>query len=522
MNSKDVIAAVSLANLVYLRLWAELFASGPTTTYWLKNPPRASHFIALLINITMLSLVFLGGIIGLRQGKSWARRLIPFASLAILGSLANSFRTLIGNRGNSLFLKFVEQRAPAIGVALAILITVALTFGGLRALKPAYLLLVILSPFALISIAQAAYHLAHVDADSMADGPFAARLPAKPASAPRLLWFIFDEWDQDLTFPDRPPRISLPEIDRLRAGALYAANAQPAGPMTDVSMPALTIGRRLTDILPASPGELMITPEGGGGKRPWSAQDNVFREARALGFNTAVVGWAIPYCRVLKSDLTECWWQSGSNQYNSAGSTIPELLFGQPRSLWENIYRSPFGQSLSTVRHAVTYHEVLAKAKAAVTDTANGLTLLHMPVPHPPYFYSAATGRDDLRSTPFTAILDQGQQGYIDALALTSRTIGELRTAMEQAGLWNSTTHIFSADHPFRHRVALDGKPVSRHVPYLVKLAGQTGPVDYQAPFSTLLTRKLILAVLSGEVAQPGQLSGWLDAHRGEFPLQQP
>jgi Sulfatase len=517
MKWTDPIAALSLANLVYLRLWAELLAMGPTTVYWLKAPPRPEHFIALMINVVLLSLLILAGIVGLRSKRTWARRATPLVGLAILVSLVNSLRTLVGNPGNSLFLKFVEQRAPAIGVALAILIILALVFGGLKALRPVYRLLLLVSPFVVFSFGQAAYRIANYDPSPMADGVTASRLPDKPAGSPRVVWIIFDEWDYELSYVQHPSRIALPELDRLSETSLFGANVQSANMMTDWSMPALTMGREVQDITPSTPSELMIHPKDSADWVPWSHQETVFRKAREMGFNTSIVGWAIPYCRVLNHDLSECWWYSGSNQYNSAGDTVPKLLLGQPRSLYENIYRSPFGQSLSTSRHARSYHTVMAKAVEAACNTANGLTLIHLPVPHPPYFYSAATGRDDLNDTLFTGLPRQTQQGYVDALALTARSIGELRGAMERAGVWDSTTIVFSADHPFRHRVNLDGQPVSHRVPYLVKMAGQNGAIKYEPSFSALLTKGLILAVLSGDVARPEQLPAWLDQHRNQF-----
>ena len=198
----------------------------------------------------------------------------------------------------------------------------------------------------------------------------------------------------------------------------------------------------------------MIRPRDSGTYVRWSEQDTVFREARKMGFNTAVVAWAIPYCRVLKNDLSDCWWWSGSNQYNSVGSTVPEMLLNRPRSLFENIYRSPFGQSLSTTRHIWVTENVVAKSLEVARDPGIGLALLHMPVPHPPYFYNAVTGKNDRGATPITGIFQQTQEGYIDALALTDKIIGQLRRSMEQAGVWDTTTVIFSADHPYRHRPA--------------------------------------------------------------------
>jgi hypothetical protein len=133
------------------------------------------------------------------------------------------------------------------------------------------------------------------------------------------------------------------------------------------------------------------------------------------------------------------------------------MLPNLARSLYENVYRSPFGQSLSTTRHSWVTASVAAKSLEVACDPGTGLALLHMPVPHPPYFYNAVTGKNDRGATPIAGIFQQTQEGYIDALALTDKIIGQLRHSMEHAGVWDSTTVIFSADHPYRHRPALDG-----------------------------------------------------------------
>jgi arylsulfatase A-like enzyme len=163
---------------------------------------------------------------------------------------------------------------------------------------------------------------------------------------------------------------------------------------------------------------------------------------------------------------------------------------------------------------------VLAKSLQVAPEGGFGLTLLHLPVPHPPYFYNAATGKNDFGATPFFGILKQNQQGYIDALELTDKTICAIRREMEKAGTWDTTTLIFSSDHPYRHHDTLDGKARSNTVPYLIKMAGQSSGLQYDTPFSALLTGKLILACLSGELSRPEQVAGWLDAHRSEYPIQ--
>ena len=515
----DWLAGLSLANLVFLRCWAELLGPEQTRIYWLTNVPAPLHYVALMLDVLLLGTFFCFLMGGIRHNSRTAARIMLASGLAILISLVNSLRTLIGNPGGSLFLRFVEQRAPAIGVGIAILLVCALVFGGIRALRPAYKLLVVLSPFLLFTFGQSIYRIATFDDRPTRNGPMAPRLAPKPAGAPRVVWVIFDEWDQELTFSERPSRIQLPEIDRLRATGFSASEAIRPNMFTDWSMPALTTGIALDDIHPDGPAELMIHPLGSDTYIRWSQQDTVFREARKMGFNTAIVAWAIPYCRVLKNDLSGCWWWSGSNQFNSVGSTLPEMLVNRARSLYENIYRSPFGQSLSTTRHIWVTENVVAKSFEVACDPSFGLALLHMPVPHPPYFYNAATGKNDRGATPGTGIFQQTQEGYIDALALTDKIVGQLRHSMEQAGVWDSTTVIFSADHSFRHRASLDGHPVSRRVPYLVKMAGPQKQLSYGAPFSALLTRKLIQAILSGGLSRPEEIGSWIDARRADYRL---
>ena len=516
---RDWLAGLSLANLVFLRCWAELLGPEETRIYWLMSVPAPRHYLAVMLDVVLLGTFFGVLMDGIRRNSKLAYRMMLISGVVTLLSLVNSLRTLIGNPGASLFLRFVEQRAPAIGVGLAIGLVGALVFGGIRALRPVYKLIMLVSPFVLFTFGQSVYKIVTFDDRATRDGPLAARLPAKGADAPRVVWVIFDEWDPELTFWERPARIRLPEIDRLRGEAFWAAEAIRPNMFTDWSMPALTTGIALTDIHPGGPGELMIRPRDAEKFIRWSEQDTVFRGARKLGFNTAVVAWAIPYCRVLKADLSECWWWSGSNQYNSVGDTLPAMMVNDARSLGENTYRSPFGMPLSATRHIWVTENVVAKSLEVACDRGVGMALLHMPVPHPPYYYNAATGKNDRGAAPVTGMFEQTQEGYVDALALTDKIIGQLRQGMEAGGVWESTTVIFSADHPYRHRNGLDGHANSRRVPYLVKMAGQRKALSYQAPFSALVTRELILAILSGELSHAEELPGWLDRRRAEYRL---
>lgn len=511
---RDLLVSLSLANLVYIRSWAEVLTFDRNAIYWLKSPPPPAYFLGLILAIVALTVLIWLVLRQMARAKNHrVRRFLPFVFIVPLLTLLNSVRTLIGTPGQSLFLQFVQQRALAIGAAMALLAVIGLMVGGQRAQKLISGILLLFFPLTLLAFGQAIYRIIYFDPSPMADQPAASFLPAKPAGAPRFLWVIFDEWDQQLSFAERPHTLALPEIDRLRAQSLMATNTDTPAMMTDVSMPALITGRRLANVQAHGSSELLVQPAASREWLPWSQQPNVFDQARALGFNTAVVAWAIPYCRVINRSLSGCWWWSGSSQYNSTGTTAAQVFFNLPRGLFETVYRSPFGQSLSTVRHESTYENVLRQSEAAIASQQFGLILLHLPVPHPPYFYDPSTGRFTWGDHLLTGLLGSGQDGYLGGLALVDRSIGELRSLMEQKGLWDSTSILFSADHPFRHRPAFDGRPVDHRVPFLLKLAGQERELHYDAPFSALLSKDLMLAVLGGQIATSGQAVAWLDRH---------
>jgi hypothetical protein len=41
----------------------------------------------------------------------------------------------------------------------------------------------------------------------------------------------------------------------------------------------------------------------------------------------------------------------------------------------------------------------------------------------------------------------------------------------------------------------------------------------YDTPFSALLTKKLILAILAGELSRPDEIPSWIDGHRADYRL---
>ena len=169
-------------------------------------------------------------------------------------------------------------------------------------------------------------------------------------------------------------------------------------------------------------------PSAPNGQRHWRDLPNVFSRAREAGVNGAVVGWYLPYPRLLGSVTVDSWWFDNRTSDAATGDRLWDMLLNNPRTLIETSLLSPFGQSLLTKRRVRMFHEFMAKTHELLNDDRVGLLLLHVPVPHTPYFYDRQSGQNSLSNSTI--------DGYWDALALVDRIVGELRTQM----MWGNGT----------------------------------------------------------------------------------
>jgi arylsulfatase A-like enzyme len=178
---------------------------------------------------------------------------------------------------------------------------------------------------------------------------------------------------------------------------------------------------------------------------------------------------------------------------------------GVLESMWNQA--SELGPFYSRRRHLAAYLALQDAARSIAIDPAIGFALLHLPVPHEPPIY-------DRRRGAFSVRRPSGA-GYYDNLALADRSLGELRRAMEAAGTWIGTTLFVFGDHGRRAEGNRIDHPA---VPFIVKLAGQAAPARYEAPFNLVLVHDLTLAVLTGRLTAPEDVSAWLDARRSAWP----
>ncbi|HEV8522983.1 MAG TPA: sulfatase-like hydrolase/transferase [Terriglobales bacterium] len=516
--ARNFLIALSLANISFIRIWKELL-EGDKALYYSKGPLNG-QLIALFANVLLLALGFWLAVF--RAKRSGRQTAIRFAQWVFL-------MVLFLNIGLTRWAAALHRRLGWLGLmlwAVALALTIfALSRWNRKLVGIAAVLLLIASPFVLVTFAQGVWLWVRMNRASFADQLAAPALPARN-KAPRVLWIVFDEFDQRAAFDQRPASVKMPELDRLRAQTLYATHAYPPGRMTELAMPALITGKLIYKAEPSGTSDLLITYSKGQKPVRWSQEANVFSAARAAGFNTALSGWYQPYCRVIAGSLNSCSWQDGSILFGALRRQAG-VVEGMAQQLKEVLTttlgldflvpRFPQLQNPAARRDEINdVVAILEQGKKAAADPAFDLVLVHLPVPHPFGIYDRE--RDDFSVGAGSSFLDN--------LELTDRMLGELRAAMEAAHLWEETAVLVSGDHWWRAEFwsrkrywtaeedAVFSGHVDHRVPFLLKMPGQKTQLSSDTGFNTVLTHDLVLAILRREVKDAQTAAAWLDQHR--------
>ncbi len=494
---KDALVALSLANLLFLRPTFDLLFDDDR--FFNRLLVTNHDLLALFANIFgAAALIWLGMRAVHRFRQPVIQLVLHLAFFSLLLIPADFVRAKFYSIPDYLVLAFFRQ--PVVMLCLVVVLALvlwqhrraAILVAGLLGVMSAFAFVIVIK---IVLLALGVTHLRQCESGTLA--PLMAVRPGQP----RVVWMIFDELDYRLVFEERTTGVALPEFDRLEKETLHAAHAYSPGDGTQLSMPPAILGVRAATAVNGC--DLMVTPFDTGITTSFNGLPNVFSSARELGFNTALVGWYLPYDRLLSGQLNFCAWWPWMPYESARGENFADSLHQQFMSLaW------PFDVRLA---FAELCHQSLQAAVTVSTNQNYGLTLLHLPPPHRPGVYSATQHRFSIRDTLFKM---NGAQGYINNLVLADDELGQIRRAMEAAGQWDNTWIIVAADHSWRSSSGFDGKRDLR-VPFLVKPPGPAASDTVFAPqFNTVLTHDLILAMLRGEVTNQENVADWLDAHR--------
>ena len=384
--------------------------------FYNRVPLGAPGLVALVLNISALAAVGFLGVQALRRVRRPAGRRLGAVAVAAALLVALNFARItyetVGRLGDVL-----GGPGLLLGVVLALGAALGWPRPALHAMRG---LALVAAPLAAVTLGLVVWMLLEVAAGPVWRLVDPAPLKRTPPSLRRVVWLVLEELDQRITFEARPAGLELPELDRLRRESLYADGARPPAGTTEVSMPALITGRPVVAVAPLSPNDLELT-FADGKTASWSAHANVFTRVRTLGYDTALIGWHLPYPRVLGGSLALADWRPSAAYEGVRGDTFGETLLNQ----WASLAPPANLRRLSARR----FDELGDVAIRAATDGRFGLVLLHLPVPGPPGIYDRATGR----LTPWNFTGAGG--GYLDNLALADRMVARLRRGLECANL---------------------------------------------------------------------------------------
>ena len=465
---KDALLALSLANLCFIKVWFELLRRDFDSYYITETPPTAGNLYGAVLNVILAAGIIFAVLSLCRRytrgsfdapGKITLLLLVAIFLNGLRMQYWYLFLDKLGKGGSMVLLGVL-----AFGLAVALI--------GYRRTYPAGRTLVfLLSPFVLFAFGQAV-SIAHDRTiseglkDKVRDTGASRNFPSR-----RVVVLLYDEMDYRITFVDRPARAHLPELDRLRGESLFFSDAYPPAGGTLLSIPALITGKTVVNAKVSRINDILLTFDDGTTSL-WSQRTNMFTEAKAVGVDSALVGCYHPYCRVMGEALSSC------ASYPSTDTGLLECMLRQWRRLTPFYLRQ---------QHAERYRFVQHEAKRAVADPHYGLVFVHLPVPHGPAIYDGVHDR-------FT-LLGSTVSDNIDNLRLADRSLGELRKAMEDSGVWPYTTVILTADHWWRTSRSYDGKEDHR-VPLLIRMAGHKEHRDINEPIRTVFLSAVVRCLL--------------------------
>ena len=497
---KKLAMCISLSNLYFLEVWVRLIYDRSPLLFF--GSYSKADYITVILNVLVMGII-LWLVLKLieRYPKLRLGGIIIFGIVTVV--VIKSFSHLVLRAGainvNRLLENIPLSSVPLIAnifLFLFIFSTIFLFFIAIKNRRQIFRnvpsVLLLLFPFALITISQAAWVVIdNTQNSAVTEQP--AELPGS-GSNKRVLWIIFDDMDQRVTFEERPETVELRELDRFREEAIYATEAYPPHHSTHISIPSLTTGRLATEIKSSTLYDIKLFFMDTEEPVSWSTQSNVFQKAKQMGFRTAAGGWVLPYHKVfyehLYVNIESIRWKTPiiERMYYQVTGVMPFIDFGMKRS-------------------AVDHQNILEETRDIVINSDVHLVFVHFMPPHKPLIYNR--DRDDYNYRILTSLWRE-PEGHFDNLVLVDRTIGKLRKSMESEGLWDKTTVLISSDHWWRDSHKYDGITDYR-VPFLLKLAGQKTPVVFDTPFNTTLSHDLILSVLEGDIHTPEDAVDWLE-----------
>lgn len=338
---------------------------------------------------------------------------------------------------------------------------------------------------------------------------------------PKVIWVIFDEWDQYLTFEKREKNIYLPQIDDFKEKYFSASNVYQVANITPLSLSSYTTGVASKDFKITGHNKIKLDFF----NKPssfWGSDISIFSKLFSKKINSSIVGWFLPYDRIFDKHLIKKkYYLNKKMSYKAIKQTYIDLvLFYILRPINKLTFQkiTPLkNQIIKIVRKkgSQLYKEIYASTKAVLLDPEINFCFLHFPIPHPPVIFDRNTKK-----------ISTKVNSYSDQLMLVDKTIADIKDILIDANLWDSSTLILTSDHWFRPNdwitfpeiitISEKDKKMAKKrtkplVPLLIKMPYQKQKISYNKAFNAIALHNLVIDIFDNKVSNEIELKNWLD-----------
>lgn len=487
--AKEFLIGCSLVSLVYVRVWGLLFAAATPQGFFLAYS-RSPYLAAI-------ATVLAGGVLTaalsptLRRAPRGVQYVISLFFLATIVVVLSELRKLNEGSGPAVLNVWSAVRhtvgLPVLSVLGLVVLAVALRH-AIPITRWYRRVLLAMSVFAAFVMIRGIWILATVNFDAF-------HLPARHPhpglpSAHRVVIVVFDEMDNEIAFTRRPTDLKLPNFDALRLTSVTFDSAYSPGPNTNEAMPSYLLSRRVESLRPLSVNSFSALLKDG--RRVLSdTASSIFSGPAAAGARTALVGFALPYCRLRFTAMVD-----HCEEIPIVGGGTVDV---QNEGFWSAVAQQtqsllPFSGRRARIARLRVVTEIAADLAA---DSSYSLVLLHLPVPHYPWIW-------DRRTNQFRGNI-LGDDGYFGNLALADRVLGRMRDEMMRRGTWDATTFIVTSDHPWRLKLS-QGRSSDGRIPLMIKLPGMKEGERIATPTNSIVVSLLLPGLIDAEIPDTAAL----------------
>jgi len=323
-------------------------------------------------------------------------------------------------------------------------------------------------------------------------------LPRTSALGPQtpVFVFVFDEWSAKRSMCEGEFRPCLTNMRALCAQAATCHNALSPDRDTRQSIPRLIYQT-----------DRDFSRHGGhtywnmGGKKVDSTGvPSLFRLAHDRGYNTCMLGWYLPYSRILGDQVDYCRVYRCYPQGDTFLGEVAHVVLRSSR-YWTDPISQRLRRTVAPPNYCAYRFRSNARFRRELLDLLgrcpnNTLGIFHLFPPHAPFLWN----HDGSYRGPCSEI--DLPSGYERNLRCADHLLGQIVQKLRDAGKFSDALLVVTSDHSWKSDPEPrdhEGPHWRRRVPLVIKLPGQTAPLAIDRPLCTNCLKPLFEAVFTGE-----------------------